>query len=313
MSAGRPQSPPGFPPGEGRQVLLVEDESRLRDMLTRAIHEMGFVPTAAPQAEAALRHLDQRGDRGFDILIVDLNLPGIGGLELLEQVRSRWPLTQAIILTGFGDLEAAKQAIRLDVVDFLSKPCPLGELLHHAQKALRGAGTRPSGQRVGSEPREALDQVVRRLLRILPQQFRQRFIDVAVAVFARGAEQPAHQIDGPGDPGEPRIKRACERLGPQHVDGILQAGQRSVGSLPVAARPSELSAAHGQAGGPGHQGRISMPGNGRGADGRGKCASQVGSAVLECTGQQGAPRRSGPLKDRSIAARRVRHAHQPVP
>jgi DNA-binding NtrC family response regulator len=52
----------------------------------------------------------------------------MGGLEFLEQVRQRWPSTQAVILTGFGDLEAARQAIRLNVVDFLTKPCPLGEL-----------------------------------------------------------------------------------------------------------------------------------------------------------------------------------------
>ena len=167
MSAGRQQPPPGYPPGEGRQVLLVEDESRLREMLTRAIHEMGFVPTAAPQAEAALRLLEQRGERGFDILIVDLNLPGIGGMELLEQARSRWPLTQAIVLTGFGDLDAAKQAIRLDVVDFLSKPCPLGELevaLDRARnRRLKAAGVDPAsvasaresaGPAVDEEPAE---------------------------------------------------------------------------------------------------------------------------------------------------------------
>ena len=100
--------PPAFPPGEGRQVLLVEDETRLREMLTRAIHEMGFTPTAVAQAEPALRLMDSRP---FDVLIVDLNLPGMGGLEFLEQVHARWPTTQAIVLTGFGDLDAAKQAI----------------------------------------------------------------------------------------------------------------------------------------------------------------------------------------------------------
>jgi DNA-binding NtrC family response regulator len=123
--SGRQSAPPAFPPGEGRQVLLVEDEGRLREMLTRAIHEMGFVPTAVGLAEQALRLLEARP---FDILVVDLNLPGMGGLAFLEAVRGRWPTTQAIILTGFGDLEAAKQAIRLEVVDFLTKPCPLGEL-----------------------------------------------------------------------------------------------------------------------------------------------------------------------------------------
>jgi len=157
-ATARQPSPPGFPPGEGRQVLLVEDENRLREMLTRAIHEMGFVPTAAPQAESALRLFEQRGERGFDILIVDLNLPGITGLELLEQTHARWPLTQAIILTGFGDLDAAKQAIRLDVVDFLSKPCPLGELevaLDRARnRRLKAAGIDPASLTPPTEPEQ---------------------------------------------------------------------------------------------------------------------------------------------------------------
>jgi DNA-binding NtrC family response regulator len=124
VSSRQPQ-PPSYPPGEGRQVLIVEDELRLREMLTRAVQEMGFSPTAAPNAEAALRLLD---GRAFDILVVDLNLPGMGGLQFLEQARARWPATQGIVLTGFGDLDAAKQAIRLDVADFLTKPAPLGEL-----------------------------------------------------------------------------------------------------------------------------------------------------------------------------------------
>ena len=142
--SGKSSAPPNFPPCEGRQVLLVEDETRLREMLTRAIHEMGFAPTAVSQAEGALRLMDARP---FDILIVDLNLPGMGGLEFLEQVHARWPTTQAVVLTGFGDLGAARQAIRLDVVDFLTKPCPLGEL----EVALDRARNRRL-QAVGGEP-----------------------------------------------------------------------------------------------------------------------------------------------------------------
>jgi DNA-binding NtrC family response regulator len=142
--SGKSSPPPAFPPSEGRQVLLVEDEMRLREMLTRAIQEMGFTPTAVGQAESALRQLDARP---FDIVVLDLNLPGMNGLEFLEQARARWPHTQAIILTGFGDLEAAKHAIRLDVVDFLTKPCSLGELevaLDRARnRRLQSTGTLP--------------------------------------------------------------------------------------------------------------------------------------------------------------------------
>jgi DNA-binding NtrC family response regulator len=115
---------PSFPT-VGRRVLLVEDEARLREMLVRAVREMDFEITAAPSAEAGLRLLDQHC---YDIVIADLNLPGMHGMDFLEKARSRWPMLQAIILTGFGDLDAARRAIRIDAIDFLTKPCPLGEL-----------------------------------------------------------------------------------------------------------------------------------------------------------------------------------------
>jgi DNA-binding NtrC family response regulator len=108
-----------------QRVLLVEDEVRLREMLLRAMREMGFEPAGVGSAEAALRQMEPQP---YPVTIIDLNLPGAGGMELLNSIRQRWPETQAIILTGFGDLEAARQAIRLDVVDFLTKPCGLGDL-----------------------------------------------------------------------------------------------------------------------------------------------------------------------------------------
>src|SRR6201999_2245669 len=76
-------------------------------------------------AEAAIRIFESRP---VDIAIVDLNLPGMGGMELIEIAHRRWPDTQPIVLTGFGDLQSAKRAMRIDVVDFLTKPCALGDL-----------------------------------------------------------------------------------------------------------------------------------------------------------------------------------------
>jgi DNA-binding NtrC family response regulator len=101
-------------------VLLVEDELRLREMLTRAVREMDFEISAAPSAEAALRLLE---NHIFDIAIVDLNLPGMHGLTFLEMAHQRWPSLQSIILTGFGDLEAARKAfIARQPMQRLGKP-----------------------------------------------------------------------------------------------------------------------------------------------------------------------------------------------
>ena len=110
---------------ESQRVLIVEDERRLREMLLASLQEIGMVATGAPTAEASLKLL---GQSTFAILLVDLNLPGMGGMELCEIVHRRWPEVQMIILTGFGDMDAARRAIRLDVVDFLTKPCGMDEL-----------------------------------------------------------------------------------------------------------------------------------------------------------------------------------------
>jgi DNA-binding NtrC family response regulator len=106
-------------------VLVVEDERRLREMLLASLQEMGMTPTGAPTAEGALKLL---GQGSFAVALIDLNLPGMSGMEFCEIVHRRWPAIQMVILTGFGDIEAAKRAIRLDVVDFLTKPCGMDEL-----------------------------------------------------------------------------------------------------------------------------------------------------------------------------------------
>jgi DNA-binding NtrC family response regulator len=119
------------------RVLVVEDEARLRDMLSRALHQMGFAATLAPTAQAADKALREAP---FDIVILDLNLPGMDGMEFLRLIRQRGNEIQVIILTGFGDLDAAKSAIHLDVVDFLTKPYALGTLevaLDRARKRIR--------------------------------------------------------------------------------------------------------------------------------------------------------------------------------
>jgi len=128
---------PGTTIPSGRDVLVVEDEERLRTMLSQALKQIGFDATLVPNAESAIKVMSQRT---FDILILDLNLTGMDGMEFLESVRRKQCDIQVIILTGFGDLDAARRAIHLDVVDFLTKPCTLGNLelaLDRARKRRR--------------------------------------------------------------------------------------------------------------------------------------------------------------------------------
>lgn len=122
----RPQTRPS--------VLVVDDEQRLRDVLVRGIKQMGYDCIGSPTGEDGLR---QMRDHARGVAIVDLNLPGMDGMQLFEKLRKGWPAIQVIVLTGFGDLDAAKNAIRLDVVDFLTKPTHLGELEEALSRAWR--------------------------------------------------------------------------------------------------------------------------------------------------------------------------------
>ncbi len=175
----RPQAlnTPAFESGKDTCVLVVEDESRLRDLLLSAIPDMGFRTQAAPNAESALAAME---DHAYDIILLDLNLPGMQGLEFFTTLRQRWPRTQVIILTGYGDLEAAKEAIRLEVADFLSKPASLGDIersLERARRRMTGASVERARLPepppltpppvTGDEPRELRDIERRHILAAL--------------------------------------------------------------------------------------------------------------------------------------------------
>ena len=125
-----------------RRVLVVEDEKNQRQMLVRTISEMEFEVAAAGSGEEALRMIE---DFSPTVAILDLNLPGINGLELARAIQERLSKTRMIVLTGYGDLDAARQAMRLDVVDFLLKPCPLGELETAVSRAYQKAAESSAG------------------------------------------------------------------------------------------------------------------------------------------------------------------------
>lgn len=123
---------PGMP--KAMTLLVVEDETRLRELLVDIAPEMGFTPTGARTAEEAIRLMDAKPR---DIVILDLNLPGMEGMEFFRILRDRWPATEVIILTGFGNLDSAQAAIHLDAVEFLTKPCPLNKVEAALDRARR--------------------------------------------------------------------------------------------------------------------------------------------------------------------------------
>lgn len=136
-------------PTRSLRALIVEDEPRLRELLADMLPQMGYPATAVRSAEEAARIMEHEA---HDLILLDLQLPNMGGMDFFQLLRERWPRTQVIILTGFGDLEAARRAIHLDVVDFLSKPCRLNEVEMALERARRRVH---AADRAGATPDES--------------------------------------------------------------------------------------------------------------------------------------------------------------
>jgi two-component system, response regulator RegA len=115
-------------------VMVVDDEPRMRELLVRLLGQWGFEVSSARSGEEALRLAEATPP---EIAVLDLNLPGMDGLECLTRLREKLPKLQGIVLTGFASVESARQAVHLDVVEFLTKPAPLGEIEKALDRAMR--------------------------------------------------------------------------------------------------------------------------------------------------------------------------------
>lgn len=106
-------------------LLVVEDDPDFRETCSRWMTRKGHQVAAAAHAQEALELCDRQL---FDVAIVDMNMPGLTGLELLERMKAAQVETEVIILTGQGTIESAVNAMKLGACDYLTKPFPLDEL-----------------------------------------------------------------------------------------------------------------------------------------------------------------------------------------
>ena len=120
-------------PENRKHLLLVEDEAPLREALAERLAGHGF---EVEQADTGERALDQLAEFAFDIVITDLRLPGIDGTRVLETALSRYPDIIGIIVTGYGTVKDAVEAIKRGASDFVTKPFQFDELLHALSSAL---------------------------------------------------------------------------------------------------------------------------------------------------------------------------------
>jgi DNA-binding NtrC family response regulator len=116
-----------------KHLLIVDDEGALREAIAERLADHGFTVEQADSGEQALRRLNEFA---FDILVTDLRLPGIDGRQVLDTALERYPDIIAIVITGYGTVKDAVEAIKQGAADFITKPFQFDALLHVLNSAL---------------------------------------------------------------------------------------------------------------------------------------------------------------------------------
>ncbi|MCB0100809.1 MAG: response regulator transcription factor [Anaerolineales bacterium] len=114
-------------------ILVVDDEPVARQSLTDILKLEGYLVVSAPNGQAAVEHVRTHA---VDLMVVDLKMPGMDGLEVIQVVNQSSPDTEIILLTAHGSIETAIQALRLRVHDYLLKPASPAQVLASVKKGL---------------------------------------------------------------------------------------------------------------------------------------------------------------------------------
>ncbi len=113
------------------RVLVAEDEEITLNNVIEFLHDEGYDASGTTDGREALRMMEEGN---FDVLISDIKMPGISGLELLPKVKELFPETEVIIITGFGSIGSAVEAMRGGAFDYITKPFDLDELVLKLKK-----------------------------------------------------------------------------------------------------------------------------------------------------------------------------------
>jgi DNA-binding NtrC family response regulator len=117
----------------GISILFVDDEKLIRNSFARELRAVGFKVTTAASGGEAIGEVERTR---YDLVVTDLMMPDVDGFGVLKAVKRHAPQTCVIILTGYGDLQSANDALRLGADDFTLKPCEVDDLIFRIRRCL---------------------------------------------------------------------------------------------------------------------------------------------------------------------------------
>ena len=120
-----------------RRILLVDDEANVRTVFSDILKKESYIVKEAKDGPEAIKAIDEET---FDLALVDLRMPRMDGIEVLEHIKKRKPEIPVIVYTGYGSITSAVEAMRKGAFDYLNKPFSPQQLKSNIKKALAGAG-----------------------------------------------------------------------------------------------------------------------------------------------------------------------------
>lgn len=117
---------------EQTSILILDDEPIVSKRLKPSFEKKGYEVETFTNSTDALQRIHKRR---FDIIVTDLKMEGINGMELLTEVKTKYPETEVIVITGFATMATAKESFNKGVFDFLAKPFKLGEITEVISRA----------------------------------------------------------------------------------------------------------------------------------------------------------------------------------
>ena len=114
-------------------ILIVDDEEVVRHSHLRSLADTGCHTEAAEDGHQALRVMEQRP---FDVVLLDLSMPGLDGMDVLKTIKERWPDSEVVVITGYPNIETAKEAVRLGAHNYIAKPVGPDDVIKAANEAM---------------------------------------------------------------------------------------------------------------------------------------------------------------------------------
>ena len=110
----------------GPRLLLVDDEERFRTTLAKRLREKGF---EVADLGSGMEAIDYVKENGVDIIVLDIKMPGLDGIETLTEIKKSNPGIEVVLLTGHGTVDTAIEGMRTGAYDYLMKPCEIDNLV----------------------------------------------------------------------------------------------------------------------------------------------------------------------------------------